>query len=392
MSSTLPDVTNPSITLTPATKQEQEAIWSLTHPSWGPGLTHQQYLDREAYLLTVPLARNGGLTQWILTDSADAASAARPILSSCETLKKRAIVSSPSGTITDVTAHGVASVFTKPGDRGRGYASKMMGLVGQHLAKQQAASEGSAALSILFSDIGGKFYARDGWMPIGNTHIEFPVGGDMPATSTDAATSSGHITELGDADLADLSEQDEQLLRTSLSKPLPNNTGKTRIAILPDHATLQWQYRREDFMMQHFLSSPVRVRGAMYSSPSSGRRIWALWVRNRYGGADGHDVFTVLHFLRFVVEDDEATTDDELEAALRGIMGVAQREAQAAQCKNIEMWNPSGRVRGVFEQRLPELKGKFVTRDMYNLASLRWFGPGSTEDLEWVANEKFAWC
>lgn len=395
MSNTPPDVTNPSITLTTPTNKEQQSIWSATHPSWGPGLTRQQYLDREAYLLTAPLARNGGLTQWMLTDSTASSSSERPILSSCETIQKRAIISSPSGTITDVTAHGVASVFTNPDRRGRGYASKMMKLLGEHLANQQATSENSAALSILFSDIGEKFYARDGWMPIGNTHIEFPVVSSSDTMPADT-TASNQITELRDADLAELSKRDEQLLRTRLSTPLPPNTANsTRIAILPDHDTLQWHYSREDFMMQHFLSSPVRVRGAMYTAPASSgrpRRVWALWVRNRYGGAEGHAVYTVLHFLRFVVEDEEATTDDELEAALRGIMGVAQREAQAAQCSNIDIWNPSGRVRAVFEQRLPELQGKFVTRDMYNLASLRWFGPGSAEDLDWVANEKFAWC
>lgn len=383
-----PDVKGSSIVLATPTADEQRATWTATHPSWGPGLTLQQYLEREAYLLTVPLSRNGGLSQWILTDNASATD--RPVLSSCETIKKRAIVSSPDGIIEDVTAHGVASVFTYPDRRGRGYGGKMMTLLGEQLAKQEAASPGSARLSILFSDIGSQFYAKDGWMSIGNTHIEFPVGGDMP---TDPASPS--ITELGDDDLAALAEKDEQLVRAKLSQPLSaNSAAKTRVAILPDHDTYQWHYRREDFMMRHFLSSPVRVRGAMYTPPSGqpGRRIWALWVRTRYGGAEGHDVFTILHFLRFVVEDEAATTDEELADALRGILAVAQRQAQDAQCRSIDIWSPSDRVRAIFDQRLPELQGKFVTRDMYNLTCMRWFGAETTDDLDWVANEKFEWC
>ncbi len=388
MTSSLPNVNDPSVVLINATPDEQRQIWRATHPSWGPGLTLDQYLDREAYLLTTALAKDGGLTQWILTDSSAAASS-RPVLSSCETIRKRAIVADPSGALADVTAHGVASVFTDPEYRSRGYAGKMMALLGEELVRQEDAAPGAARFSVLFSDIGPKFYANHQWMPIGNSHLEFPVTGPP-------ATMPANVTELNDGHLAALATRDEQLLREQLSKPLADgNSTKLRAAILPDFKTLDWQYRREDHMLRHFLGRAPSVRGALYMPPGergAERRIWGLWVRSRYGGADGHPVVTILHFLRLVVEDEAATTDEELAVALEGIMAVAQREAAAADCKSIEMWNPPTRVLAAFNDKLTQLDGKIVERDTSNLASLRWFGAGSADNIDWVANEKFEWC
>lgn len=384
----LPDVKSPSVVLANPTRDELRQTWRATHPSWGPGLTLDQYLEREAYLLTTPLAKDGGLTPWILTDTASATP--RPVLSSCETIKKRAVVADPAGRLTDVTAHGVASVFTYSECRSRGYAGRMMALLGEELARQEQASPGAAGFSILFSDIGPKFYANHQWMPIGNSHVEFPVAAAAPLSATPA-----HITEIDDSQLPALTARDEEVLRAQLSQPLASGSSKIRAAVMPDLNTFEWQYRREDHMLRHFLGRDPSVRGALYTPPGEGgaaRRIWGLWVRTRYGGAEGHPVITIMHFLRFVVEDEAATTDAELAAALEGIMAVAQREAAAANCNSVEMWNPSARVLAAFNEKLPQLQCKVVERDMYNLCSFRWFGSGSVDNVEWVANEKFEWC
>lgn len=398
MTSQLPHVDDPSVVLDIASADEHRQAWTATHPPWGHGLTLEQYIGREECLLASPLARDGGLTPWILTDSSSSSSggvAPRPILSSCETLKKRAIVADPEGVVTDVTAHGVASVFTSPAYRSRGYAGRMMALLGAELARQQESQPGAAGFSVLFSDIGPKFYAKSQWMPMGNTHIEFPAA---ETTAAPPGSSSNNITEIHDSHLPALTARDEQLLRAQLAKPLEQG-GTFRAAILPDFNTLEWQYRREDHMLRHFHGRTPSVRGALYTPPpvngaggGEKRRVWGLWARKLYGGAEGHPVYTVLHFLRLVVEDEAATSDEELTAALEGIMAVAQREAADVQCRTIEIWSPSARVLAAFRERLPRLQGKVVERDSDNLASLRWFGPGSVENVEWVANEKFEWC
>ncbi|TQW00814.1 GNAT family acetyltransferase [Cordyceps javanica] len=400
MTSALPDINSPSVVLAVATPEEHRQAWRATHPSWGPGLTLEQYFAREEDLLTTALARDGGLTPWVLTTTDSAADGgARPLLSGCETLRKRAVVAGPDGTVTDVTAHGVASVFTEPPCRSRGYAGRMMALLGEELARQERAAPGAAAFSVLFSDIGPEFYAKHQWMPMGNVHLELPVTTTAAAAPSGTAPPRAAITELRDGDLPALAARDEALLRAQLAKPLPDgvDSPKIRAAILPDLDTLRWQYRREDHMLRHFLGREPSVRGALYTPPPGGedggeRRVWGLWTRSRYGGADGHPVVTVLHFLRLVVEDEAATSDEELAAALDGITAVARREAADADCRSIELWNPSARVLAVFRERLPQLQGKIVERDTSNLASLRWFGAGSVETVEWVANEKFEWC
>ncbi|KAM3508985.1 hypothetical protein MY10362_000870 [Beauveria mimosiformis] len=410
MTSPLPSAASPSVVLAVASPSEQRHAWRATHPSWGRGLTLAQYLAREEYLLTTALARDGGLTPWILTTTTTTVTdSPRPVLSSCETLKKRALVASPDGSsVTDVVAHGVASVFTEQGHRSRGYAGRMMALLGAELARREAALPGAARFSVLFSDIGPRFYANHQWNPMGNTHLAFPVGGGgggggVPSTSTPDA----RITELTDQHLEALTARDEQLLRAQLSRPIAAAAAAAarhtlRVAVLPDCATLEWHFRREDNMLPGNLlgSAPARVRGALYTPPpgdnddNDARRVWGFWVRSRSdgGSSSSSPVVTVLHFLRLVVEDDARTSDEELAAALGGIMEVARREAAGCGASSVEMWNPSAMVTAVFRERLPQLEGSIVQRDESSLASLRWFGAGSVDDVEWVANEKFAWC
>src|SRR5262245_43037666 len=165
-----------SLILAHPTPEERIRIWTQTHSKWGTAITLSDYLRREAYLLTVPVAKAGGITHWILTES-DKPPNKRPILSSCETLRKRALVSTRHGTVEETVAYGIGAVFTDPLFRGRGYASRMMDLLGPALSRHCCgggvrgntagckANPRRVAFSVLFSDIGKKFYAARGWAP-----------------------------------------------------------------------------------------------------------------------------------------------------------------------------------------------------------------------------------
>ncbi len=181
--SDLPSSSSPSLILTNPTPAELVRTWTLTHPKWGPALTHDDYLQREEYLTTVPLAKDGGITHWILTDR-PREPGQRLVLSSCETLRKRTLVCGPDGEVRYGIAHGIASVFTDPQLRGKGYASRMMEELGRALETWQAdegrssstsppPSRGSSNgtdgakshFSVLYSDIGKTFYRAKGWEP-----------------------------------------------------------------------------------------------------------------------------------------------------------------------------------------------------------------------------------
>ncbi|KHN97023.1 uncharacterized protein MAM_05132 [Metarhizium album ARSEF 1941] len=383
----LPSATSSSLTLAEATQDEKVYIWTRHQHVWAPRLTPQAYVDREEYLLTSQLARDGGHTSWILTDptSTDAhgAPGGRPILSSVETYRKRAIVRDPDGTVRDVTAHGLASVFTFDEFRRRGYAGRMLALVGESLAKQQAREPGSAEFSVMFSDIGKDFYANHQWMPFPSTHMSFPAK-PPPATRPD-----DQLTPVTGDNLPAVAQLDEQTLRRKLAGP-PGKGFKVRAAIVPDFATYDWQLARERLICNYMLGRAPAVHGAIYTpADASGSRVWMLWSNVCHGGQEKPED-NVLNILHYAVEND-AISDEDMSRALEAIMGLARSNARDWLCAKIDMWNPDERTQRLL-RNIPHLEGELVTREETNIPALRWFGHGPVSDVEWVDNEKFEWC
>lgn len=258
----------------------------------------------------------------------------------------------------------------------------MIELLRGYMAAQQR-EIGEPAFSVLFSDIGRVFYAKHGWLPLENTQIEFRVR----QTAAELDTSS--VTLIHEEHLAELAERDEALIRKEIAKPNAVDASKFRVAVIPDIDALQWHFYREAFICSAAFGRKPTVHGALYTSPSTGSRVWGLFERNHYGGPD-HPEKNLLSFLRFVIED-ESISDEELSAAVVGIFRAAEKEAKDWACSKIEIWNPLERVRKAAEAAT-EFQTTFVVRQDKNLASLNWFGEGATEDIDWVVNERFEWC
>ncbi|KAK4240538.1 hypothetical protein C8A03DRAFT_13147 [Achaetomium macrosporum] len=380
----LPDASSPLLVLTHPTPAERTRTWKLTYPKWGPALTEEDYLTREAYLTTVPLARDGGITHWVLTVS-NLPPDERPILSSCESLRKRAVyVPKEGGKVVDGVAHGIASVFTEPAFRGRGYASRMMKELGQRLKGWQAekgeggeVEKSHSLFSVLYSDIGKQFYARHGWAPFESSHVAYKPG------AGDAAVDGQVARPIGYHDLAELCAVDERLLRTDLAgRP----AGKPHVAILPELDAMLWHLFREDFMTKAIFGRTPTIRGAVAGDP--GKRVWAVWMRGYYGGLNKMEGNT-LHILRVVVEDKEQP-DEQLLDGFRSIVQIAQAEAAEWKTQDVQVWNPTPKIRELVEKC--GIEYEFVDRDQESIASLMWYGEEPTTELDWVANEKYAWC
>ena len=336
--------------------------------------------------MNIPLAANGGLTQWILTTEPDAAdpAAERRLLSSCETLKKPVLVRYQDGRLEEGTAYGVASVFTYLHCRGKGYAQILMSKLGETLQQSQDGSSGTAVCSVLYSDIGKTFYDRVGWKPFESDHLEFSASTASSDLSVDVEVA---VRPVGDDDISLLTSLDEQSIRRKLSSL---DTSKIRVALLPDLNTVLWFLRREDLTCQQIFAQTPKVRGALYTPPATpNSRVWGLWFRGFYGGL-AHPEKNTLHFLRLAVEDDDMS-DEQLAQGLRAILRVACREGHEWRCLKVELWNPEPRVRKLVEN-LQDLPSKFVEREVDSISSLRWFGEGSAKDVDWLYNEKFGWC
>lgn len=365
------------------TPDESRQTWTCTHPLWGAALSLDGYILRETRQADLPLARDGGLRPWVLVE-ADSKPDSRDILSSCETLRKRALVRRPDGEVNEVIAHGVASVFTDPAFRGKGHASTMMACLGEALQAE------GALLSVLWSDIGKEFYNKHGWRPFESDHLEFPVPA-QEKEDEDPSPRPASVTIVRYDDIPQLASSDERLIRRAIARP-PASPGKTtRVAILPDAATLQWHVLRDAAQCENILGRTPTSHGAVYTTPS-GRRVWAIWRRN-HSAPPSQPEKNTFYILRLVVEDeDEASVpDDELGAALGAIVAAAKSEARDWACGTVHLWNPEPRVRSLAEGSA-KLGARFVSRESDSVTSLRWFGDGDVDNVEWLANEKFAWC
>ncbi|KAI5866710.1 hypothetical protein GGS23DRAFT_284241 [Durotheca rogersii] len=343
----------PHLALAHPTAAEKQRTWTLNHAEWGGTLSLDEYLRRERYLMTVPLARDGGMTHWILTNPSlpplgsnagqekrkqeskgTTTTGPRPVLASCETIRKRVLVTVPgSSAVRDGLVHGVGSVFTYPEHRGKRYAGRMLAELGEALrAWQQPESlqKPQVVCSALWSDIGKVFYAEKGWAAYPSLHVEFPVPASAAVGEDENGLRDGKgarkveeggievtVTPITSANLSDLCARDEALLRARLPR-VAQTTGRTAVAFVPDVDTMQWHLHREDFITgvlfgdsppspslpsdatattaagpaaagfrQVAREVPPVIKGALAEVCSGGRRrrVWAVWARNYHGDA-----------------------------------------------------------------------------------------------------------
>jgi hypothetical protein len=159
----LPKGNSPTLTLVNPTEEEQLIQSKLNGAEWRGALSPAAYLRREATLSQQALTKDGGITYWILVDTAlennplDPGSGTRLPLASCETYRKKALVWR-DGKLQEVVSHGIGSVFCGQHLRKKGYAQRMLKELGRILRTHQ--TDGKECLfTILYSDIGKVRYS-----------------------------------------------------------------------------------------------------------------------------------------------------------------------------------------------------------------------------------------
>ncbi|KAG7111535.1 ABC multidrug transporter E like protein [Verticillium longisporum] len=193
---------------------------------------------------------------------------------------------------------------------------------------------------------------------------------------------SANLMHIGYHELAVLCSLDEQLLRAQLARPTSDS--RTRVALIPDLDATLWHLMREDFMTTHIFGKTPTIRGAVFGAP--GNRVWAVWTRGYYGGLKKPEGNT-FHILRVSIEDEDAADEAYLAEAMSAIIGLAREEAAAWKVNNVELWNPTAKLRAAIDRA--GLPHEFVDRQDTSIACLMWYGHG---EVDWVANEKFGWC
>ena len=154
----IPRGDSPTLVLVHPTEEEQLIQSKLNGAEWRGALSPAAYLRREITLSQQALTKEGGITYWILVDTAlennppDPQSGTRLPLASCETYRKKALVWR-DGKLQEVVSHGVGSVFCGQHLRGKGYAQRMMKELGIALQTHQTEDK-ECLFTILYSDIG----------------------------------------------------------------------------------------------------------------------------------------------------------------------------------------------------------------------------------------------
>ncbi|KAJ5458043.1 Acyl-CoA N-acyltransferase [Penicillium sp. IBT 31633x] len=376
---TLPAGESPDLILVPATPSERIASIRLNSVAWKGPLDVETYIERENHLLQQRLTRDG-LTCWILVDRNEPEDN-RTILSSCESYRKTALLAH-NGQAENVATHGVGSVYCRPEFRGKGYAKRMLEELSSKLETWEMEKEPrrKSLFTVLFSDIGKKFYAQFGWRPFLSSHMS------LPATA-DGGQEKG-VRDLFAEDVqkclcseAVLTKLRDQMLVAS------QKSSVAKIAILPNFDHFVWHWAREEFYAENLYSerSPPVVKGA----GDDQARVYCAWNRNF--GQTPED--NVLYILRWVYDDPTSPAEEEATIkAMAAILRRAQKEAHEWNISKVEFWNPTPLLQKAVTLLDPE--AELVHREKESISSLRWTGEdqGLGKDVEWWLNEKYTWC
>lgn len=386
----LPAGDSPDLMLVPATPEERVASIKLNSRAWKGPLDVDTYIAREDHLHRQRLTR-AGLTCWILVDRNEPENS-RTILSSCETYQKKALLAY-DGRVEDTATHAVGCVYCRPEFRGKGYAKRMLEELSTKLDTWNMEKEprGRALFTILFSDIGKKFYAQFGWRAFQSSHLALPPLAEALPNGVGAGAAGGAAGKTRDLYAEDVQRYmcNETVLgnlREQLRTASQNSPG-AKVAILPDYDHFVWHWAREEFLAKNMFKhrSPPVIKGA----GNDEARVYCTW--NRSFGQNPED--NVLYILRWVYDEPTSTEEEQsLVRAMAGLLRRAQLEADEWNLHTVEFWNPTPLLQKAVA--LLDPGAQVVHREKSSIPSLRWTGAeqGLGEQVEWFLNEKYTWC
>ena len=382
--SSLPASTEPSLSLEPANRPEYEQTWRLNASEWKGFLPVPTYLIREQYLIGSDITKDDGATAWILTSDRLPVNedGSRPILAACETLRKNAYIAR-NGKIEKIVSHGIGSVFCRPEHRGKGYASVMMKQLSDKLQSFQQLKGAKGTFSVLYSDIGTKFYAKHGWQVFPSTHICLKAIGNQGEYHQRRAeiTPLPQIEDLRYKDLATLlliSNLEDKLTEMSSADPT-----KTFVAFQPDSRNFQWHFMREEFLAEVLGRENPEIKGCIDRKTG----VALIWTRTY-----GEDSATWHLSILYVHMPEEISHTEEARKSLSALLLRAQYEAQVwDMVAGVEVWDPRPEVVEAAKAIAHGDEVEIISRDQEHICSLKWNGP-DTDDVVWLANERYAWC
>ncbi|EJD07437.1 uncharacterized protein FOMMEDRAFT_71777 [Fomitiporia mediterranea MF3/22] len=367
-----------TLSLFPATKEQILESRKRTYPQWGRGLTLEGYFARESRLDIAEHAQGDKFTTWVLAPRENPTTL--DFKSSCETYRRRSLVKRPGSTSSEeVYGYGIASVFTPPNNRGKGYARRLMSflhwVIAPHASLPPFPSSwgtppperpgcNNGVFSALYSDIGPDFYASagpsedtKGWIVREPYSTIWDVPKDLEPISS--------VRWLNEDSCKEVIERDTELIR----KSFPSDPERVTFGFLPNEGVAMFMIFRTEFF----------APGQPYAIPDK----WGVELPPKDSSEESLCFATWSLDVRpppptLIVTRIRATKE-----TFPTILSCLFSAARESDMKRVEIWNLPSDLEEVAEQS----GGRKEERDEH-LNAFKWYGPEKNEDLKWVYNEK----
>jgi hypothetical protein len=302
--------------------------------------------------------------------------------------KRDALVYEPSEKVVkEVTAYGIASVFTPEQNRRRGYAQHMMRLL--HWVLGNASFQAShsfpatwgappsgpadGAFSVLYSDIGPNFYyqagegdAQDsGWRVVGPASSVIPVPREHLSVND-----AGEWRALDLPQSEALWADDASLMKKDLEDAGRSHSDHAIIAFLPTRGVAATQALRT--MDPTTGELPFTKWGVRLEEQGKLSTTWATWGFELKGNPPS-----------LVVTRMRAPDVPSFECLVQQLL----RAAAEADVTQVEVWNLASEFRGA----VVAVGGRTYERDDH-LPSIKFYGGVDAEHVQFVFNEKWVLC
>ncbi|KIO34684.1 hypothetical protein M407DRAFT_16646 [Tulasnella calospora MUT 4182] len=384
------------LTIKQATPSQVEQSRRQTWIEWNRGRSVEEYLRQNAEMDKCSFSTSDRFFTWVLVPRDEPDTLA--FLSSCETYRRNIIVKNDSG-VKETAGYGIASVFTRPDFRGKGYASHMMRLLHWVLAPHEllphfphgiwgsppSQALGDAAVSVLYSDVGG-FYERcgptpetPGWIPTAQRSTVWPVRTDNVVFRPTS------VRWLDEDSLTPLLHQDDRLVTNELA--LSSNT-EPRFTFLPGDDQVEFQIKRYLLSLgDSEIKSPKSFGVSVPEPPSQA----ADSKSDGEQEPESQLAFAVWTFelkpqpSRLIICRLRATPE-----SFPPILDAALSEARKVGVEIMEVWN----LPSEFEEMVDQTGGKTFEREDH-WPCMAWYGVDDKLEstnwkqiVKWVNNEK----
>ena len=298
---------------------------------------------------------------------------------------------------TDIWGYAVTLVYTPVANRGKGYAQHMMRLLHWVLAPKSSlpsvfpaewgdppprvSAVGDASFSVLFSDIGERFYRQagtlpnteDGWMisdPVSTTWDVVESSKFAPLSSEARPHPSLRWKWLDEELVRGIWDKDATIMKEELSLSPSHRAHTTIFTFLPDRGVAEFQRHQLRLIWSKMDPQPAywgvcRQRGNGGENDASTFATWTLDVRRPAS------IALIITRLRAQPVD--------FEELFLQIVSFAKQHG----VEKIEVWNLPSNLRDIGHR----LGGKTFSRDEH-LPLFKWYGEECHEELSWLNNER----